>query len=368
MSDLSFRTSLVQHISRNLKLEIFVLSRNFCHVCFVRICFRNNLATSQTQVGGQHFVRVRTTDHSFKSCQFFSISHAIHLLSVLGNCDLVPTLSLRIVTSFGNDLNVAKSAGFVISLVSVNSGISGNTRSTLNDLNCLSLVSKSRNVILARENGILTNVRITSVTLRSFNLSTLLVEESNGFLGSDTDNASNSVFLGVNVHTSNSADISCTSERFNVLQIQSKSFTKSRNISRAYEAEEVHSLDILKVKHRLSVSESVKTECGNDNDLSCLVELCEHICVYSVEHIRTHVTNANRNEHRVCHFLFIEILKSVLSKQNFIFLLSVGNLNALSVTVTHSELLSSVCRTIAIDLSLHSGSADKRIIDCTELL
>ena len=80
------------------------------------------------------------------------------------------------------------------------------------------------------------------------------------------------------------------------------------------------------------------------------------------------MTSTDRNEHGVGHFLLVIILELVLSHENFVLLLSIGNLNGLAVALTHRELLGAIGGLVDIDLALHASRTHQRIVNGTELL
>ena len=80
------------------------------------------------------------------------------------------------------------------------------------------------------------------------------------------------------------------------------------------------------------------------------------------------MANADRNQHGVGHSLLVIVLEAVLSQQDFILLIGVGNLNGLAVASTHSQLLSTVSSLVDIDLALHTSLSHQTIINSTELL
>ena len=149
MRGLTLRTTLVQHISGNLALESVVLCRNFRYAGIIRICSIDDFTTSQFEIGGQHFVTVRTTDHRFESNQLFFLGHVVHLL-YLGN--LVETFGLRVGLRLTNDVAVVGLS--VVNLALGNRSVRSGSSSTLENLDCLGSVSQSRKVIaVANQKG-----------------------------------------------------------------------------------------------------------------------------------------------------------------------------------------------------------------------
>ena len=85
-----------------------------------------------------------------------------------------------------------------------------------------------------------------------------------------------------------------------------------------------------------------------------------------VEHIGSHVTQAGFNDHGIGHFLLIVVLESVLSHQDLVLLLGVGDFDVLAVASAHCQIFGTVGCGVDVDLLNHAGGADQRVINGAE--
>ena len=78
--------------------------------------------------------------------------------------------------------------------------------------------------------------------------------------------------------------------------------------------------------------------------------------------------NSGLHDERVGHQFLIEVLETVLSEKNLVLVLSECRSDALGISLTHCQLLSTVGSGVLMYLSGHTGSAHKAVVDGAELL
>ena len=207
-----------------------------------------------------------------------------------------------------------------------------------------------------------------------FDFNTLLVENRYSLSSGNYDSTLSSVLLGVNIHTSDSTYIAGTCVCFHILEVFCEVLTKLGSVSTVNKSESLRS-DLLRliisafnVQTCNSIYESGEVELICKNNHGSLLELAVNVTIHGVEQVSTHMTSADRNEHRVGHFLFVKILELVLCHENLVLLRGVRNLNGLGVTFTHTELFSAVGGFVDVNLANHTSSTHERVINSTELL